>query len=137
MLAGLPKAPSRFNPFVKPRRATERQRYILRRMREIGFLSESDYQAALNEPLKLASQRAEKFTLAPYVAEAARQAAWEIFKQDTYSAGIVVHTTINAAEQRAANEALRKGVLALQLHAGAPMWAEFKDIAVRTAAAAD
>jgi penicillin-binding protein 1A len=111
MLAGLPKAPSRFNPFVNPRRATERQRYILRRMREIGFLSESDYQAALNEPLKLASQRAEKFTLAPYVAEAARQAAWEIFKQDTYSAGIVVHTTINAAEQRAANEALRKGVL--------------------------
>ena len=111
MLAGLPKAPSRFNPFVNPRRATERQRYILRRMREIGFLSESDYQVALNEPLKLASQRAERFTLAPYVAEAARQAAWEIFRQDTYSAGIVVHTTINAAEQRAANEALRKGVL--------------------------
>lgn len=111
MLAGLPKAPSRFNPFVNPRRATERQRYILRRMREIGFLPESDYQAALNEPLKLASQRTEKLTLAPYVAEAARQAAWELFRQDTYSAGIVVHTTIIAADQRAANEALRKGVL--------------------------
>jgi penicillin-binding protein 1A len=111
MLAGLPKAPSRFNPFVNPRRATERQRYILRRMREMGFLSETDYQAALNEPLKLASARTEKLAIAPYVAEAARQAAWELFRQDTYSAGIVVHTTIVAGEQRAANEALRKGVL--------------------------
>jgi penicillin-binding protein 1A len=111
MLAGLPKAPSRFNPFVNPRRATERQRYILRRMREMGFLSETDYQAALNEPLKLASARTEKLAMAPYVAEAARQAAWELFRQDTYSAGIVVHTTIVAGEQRAANEALRKGVL--------------------------
>ncbi|MEN9775320.1 MAG: hypothetical protein RL322_2390 [Pseudomonadota bacterium] len=111
MLAGLPKAPSRFNPFVNPRRATERQRYILRRMREMDFLSENDYQSALNEPLQLASARTERLTLAPYVAEAARQAAWELFRQDTYSAGIVVHTTIVAAEQRAANEAVRNGVL--------------------------
>jgi penicillin-binding protein 1A len=111
MLAGLPKAPSRFNPIVNPRRATERQRYILKRMRDAGFLSEADYQTALNEPLKLASARPERLSLAPYVAEAARQQAWELFRQDTYSAGIVVHTTIVSTEQRVANEAVRKGVV--------------------------
>lgn len=111
MLAGLPKAPSRFNPMVNPKRATERQRYILRRMRDSGFLTDAQYQAALDEPLRLAKPRQELLPLAPHAAEMARQLAWEQFREDTYSAGIVVHTTLLASEQRAANAAVRAGVL--------------------------
>ncbi|MEY4214003.1 MAG: hypothetical protein RL458_2229 [Pseudomonadota bacterium] len=111
MLAGLPKAPSRFNPMVNPKRATERQRYILRRMRDAGFLTDTQYQAALDEPLRLAKPRQELLPLAPHAAEMARQLAWEQFREDTYSAGLVVHTTLIAAEQRAANAAVRAGLL--------------------------
>ena len=111
MLAGLPKAPSRFNPMVNPKRATERQRYILRRMRDAGFLNDAQYQAALDEPLRLAKPRQELLPLAPHAAEMARQLAWEQFREDTYSAGIVVHTTLIASEQRAANAAVRAGIL--------------------------
>ncbi len=111
LLAGLPKAPSRFNPMVNPKRATERQRYILRRMRDNGFLTDAQYQAALDEPLRLARPKPELIPLAPHVAEMARQLAWEQYREDTYSAGIVIHTTIVSADQRAANAAVRRGVL--------------------------
>lgn len=111
MLAGLPKAPSRYNPVVNPKRATERQRYILRRMRDSGFLTDAQYQAALDEPLRIAKPRQELLPLAPHAAEMARQLAWEQFREDTYSAGLVVHTTLVAADQRAANAAVRAGLL--------------------------
>src|SRR5690606_28962952 len=74
MLAGLPKAPSRFNPFANRERATERQRYILRRMRENNFLTEEQYRTALETPLKYATPRNgfdDESEIAPYVAELA------------------------------------------------------------------
>jgi penicillin-binding protein 1A len=111
MLAGLPKAPSRFNPLVNPKRATERQRYILRRMREFNLIDENAYQAALNEPLKYASSSTDFAVNAPYVAEIARQAAHDMYKEDSYTAGIRVYTTILAEDQAAANAALKQGVL--------------------------
>ena len=111
MLAGLPKAPSRFNPLVNPKRATERQRYILRRMLEVNFIDEPAYQAALNETLKYASSTTDFILNAPYVAEIARQAAYDLYKEDSYTAGIKVYTTILSEDQTAANAAVKQGVL--------------------------
>ncbi len=111
MLAGLPKAPSRFNPFVNPKRATERQHYILRRMHESGFLSDDQLQAAQKQELKLLPSVAEFPVQAPYVAELARVLAQELYKEDVYSAGLNVYTTILSEDQKNANAALKQGVL--------------------------
>ncbi len=111
MLAGLPKAPSRYNPIENPKRATERQRYILRRMRESGFLKDDEYQVALKEELKYVAQSIDYALDAPYVAELARQLAYELYKEDSYTAGLNIYTTILAEDQRAANQALKQGVI--------------------------
>jgi len=111
MLAGLPKAPSLYNPLVNPKRATERQHYILARMHEIGSLTEAEYQNALKQPLRYASPAGELAQQAPYAAELARLLAYDLFKDDIYTAGISVHTTIRAAEQRVATGAVRQGVI--------------------------
>src|SRR5690606_25176468 len=112
MLAGLPKAPSRYNPFANRERATERQRYILRRMRENNFLTEEQYRVALDTPLKYATPRSgldDEDELAPYVAELARQLTQAIFEGDSYTAGLRVYTTIDTRDQEAARNALRQG----------------------------
>ncbi len=111
VLAGLPKAPSRFNPMVNPKRAIERQRYILGRMRDNGFLSDDEYRAALAQPLSFMPAHADYPVHAPYVAELARQLAFELYREQIYSAGLKIYTTILAADQRSANEALEQGVL--------------------------
>ncbi len=110
VLAGLPKAPSRFNPMVNPGRAIERQRYILGRMREAGFLTQPQYEAALAERLVFMPARADYPVEAPYVAELARQLAFDLYREDIYSAGLKVYTTIRPRDQKAANAALEKGV---------------------------
>ena len=112
MLAGLPKAPSAYNPVVNPRRAKIRQQYVLGRMRSLGHLSEEQYQAALKEELRLQPDRGDYAVKAPYVAELARMLAYEQFRDETYISGLNVHTTVLSADQRAANAAVRDGVLA-------------------------
>ena len=111
MLAGLPKAPSLYNPLVNPKRATERQRYILGRMLEAGFLSQAAYEEALAEELRFSPPSNNPKLSAPYVAELARQLAYEMFSEDIYTAGLNVYTTVQSADQRAANAAVRQGVL--------------------------
>ncbi len=111
MLAGLPKAPSRYNPIENPKRATERQRYILRRMFENDFINEEQYQTALKQELRYVAATTEYAVSAPYVAELARQLAYDLFREDTYTAGLSVTTTVLAEDQRAANAALKQGVL--------------------------
>jgi penicillin-binding protein 1A len=113
MLAGLPQAPSRQNPFVNPKRARERQQYVLRRMHEVGWLSDAQYKAALAEPLRLnnAGDR-DAFPLrADYVAEMARAAIYEQYGEPAYVSGLRVFTTIRRKDQEAADEAMRQGVL--------------------------
>jgi penicillin-binding protein 1A len=110
MLAGLPKAPSRFNPLVNPQRAAERQRYILRRMTEAGFLSQAEYTAALGEKLRFASPDVSYALEAPYVAELARRLVWDLYREESYVSGLVVHTTVLAEDQKVANAALRNGI---------------------------
>jgi penicillin-binding protein 1A len=115
MLAGLPKAPSAFNPVSNLRRATLRQHYVLRRMLEAGFIDQAAFETARNEPLKLASgaARAEARIAGggDFVAEMARQIAVDQFGDDAYLLGIKIITTVTRAEQAAAQRALRQGVL--------------------------
>ena len=115
MLAGLPKAPSRYNPVVNPERATARQRYVLRRMNDLGFISDKELEIARATPLRLAQGRnAERITPAvhaEFVAEMARQLAYDQFKDSAYTSGIKIITTINQADQQAAYEGLRHGLI--------------------------
>jgi penicillin-binding protein 1A len=111
MLAGLPKAPSAYNPVVNPKRARIRQQYVLGRMRSLGSLTEEQYQAAIKEELRLQPDRGDFAVKAPYVAEFARMLAYEQFRDETYVGGLNVYTTVLADDQRAANAAVRQSVL--------------------------
>lgn len=118
LLAGLPKAPSRYNPFVNPKRAQERQRYVLRRMHTLNYIDDATYQAALAEPLKVKKQRSVHEVSADYVAEIARQAMYEKYKDAIYSSGMRVYTTILKANQEAANRAVVQGIINYELRQG-------------------
>ncbi|WP_417069063.1 penicillin-binding protein 1A [Niveibacterium terrae] len=113
MLAGLPKAPSAYNPVTNPKRAGLRQQYVLRRMHELHYIDDSQYQTALETPLKvLHGTRTETYPVhAEYVAEMARQMAVDQFKEAAYTSGIRVITTISSTAQEAAYSALRRGLI--------------------------
>lgn len=111
MLAGLPKAPSAYNPVVNPNRAKLRQQYVLRRMHELGYITDTQHAAALKEPLIVKRELAGYAVHAEHAAEMARQIAAERFPEDVYSRGMKVYTTLIKAEQEAAYNSLRKGVM--------------------------
>ncbi|WP_317203206.1 penicillin-binding protein 1A [Janthinobacterium sp.] len=111
MLAGLPKAPSAYNPVVNPKRARTRQQYILQRMHQLGYISDAQFETARAEELKVKTDSSEFGVHAEYVAEMARQLVYEQFKEDTYTRGLNVYTTITKADQDAAYLALRRGVM--------------------------
>lgn len=111
MLAGLPKAPSAYNPIANPRRAKIRQQYVLRRMFELGFISEEQHTQALKEPLIIKRELSEYPVNAEFVAEMARQIAADSFPDDVYTRGMKVYTTLHRADQEAAYRSLRKGVM--------------------------
>jgi len=111
MLAGLPKAPSAYNPVVNPTRARTRQQYILQRMHLLGYINDAQFEQAKNEQLKIKSDSTAFGVHAEYVAEMARQLVYEQFKEDTYTRGLNVFTTITKADQDAAYLALRRGVM--------------------------
>lgn len=111
MLAGLPKAPSAYNPIVNPKRAKLRQQYVLRRMHELGFITEAQQEAAFNEPLVLKRELGEYAVHAEFAAEMARQITAERFPEDVYTRGMQVYTTLIKAEQEAAYNSLRRGVM--------------------------
>ncbi|MBU0889570.1 MAG: penicillin-binding protein 1A [Gammaproteobacteria bacterium] len=111
MLAGLPKAPSAYNPISNPKRARSRQLYIIERMQENGFISELDAINAKKEELKIRSGLDNTRVHAEYVAEMARQLIFAQYGNEAYTRGLNVYTTLNAAEQDAAYGALRKGIM--------------------------
>jgi penicillin-binding protein 1A len=114
MLAGLPKAPSAYNPINNPRRATIRQRYIIERMLDNGFITSAQRDAALKEKLRLRSAQDAPIH-AEYVAEMARQSLFARYGEDTYTRGMRAVLTIRANEQQAAYRALRQGLLNFEL----------------------
>jgi penicillin-binding protein 1A len=111
MLAGLPKAPSAYNPIVNPDRARLRQEYVLRRMKELGFITDAQYQGALAQKLVFASQTDKDGFPAQYVAEMVRQAMYDRFREKAYTEGFRVYTTIDSHHQRWAYDALRAGLI--------------------------
>lgn len=111
MLAGLPKAPSAYNPVANPKRATARQQYIISRMHQLGYITQDQYEKARDEELKVKTDSAAFGIHAEYVAEMARQMVYEQFKEDTYTRGLNVFTTITKTDQDAAYLALRRGVM--------------------------
>jgi penicillin-binding protein 1A len=114
MLAGLPKAPSRFNPVVNPARAKSRQLYVLRRMEELNLISSQEFQNTKKEPLKVVYQKhkSREYPLrADYVAEMVRQEVYVRYKEETYTKGLRVYTTVRQLDQEAAYEAVRQGVM--------------------------
>ena len=131
MLAGLPKAPSAFNPVVNPKRARLRQQYVLRRMRELGFIDEHVHEEALKQALVIKRETNEFAVRAEFVAEMARQMAADRFPEDVYSRGLRVYTTILKSDQEAAHASLRKGVLDYDRrhgYRGAETYVEMGDI---------
>ncbi|MGQ3092685.1 MAG: penicillin-binding protein 1A [Roseateles sp.] len=110
MLAGLPKAPSAYNPINNPRRATIRQQYIIERMYETGFITEEQRDAAKVEKLRIRPV-VESVSHAEFVAEAARQLIFSQYGDEAYSRGLNVYLTLNSAEQNTAYRALRRGIL--------------------------
>ncbi|MDE1545881.1 penicillin-binding protein 1A [Dechloromonas agitata] len=131
MLAGLPKAPSAYNPVVNPNRARIRQQYVLRRMHELGYINDTQHAAALKEPLVVKRELAGYAVHAEYVAEMARQITAERFPEEVYSRGMKVYTTIIKAEQEAAYLSLRKGVMDYDRrhgYRGAESYLDMKDI---------
>ena len=111
MLAGLPKAPSSFNPVVNPKRAKLRQQYVLRRMRELNFINDEQWQIADKQPLSVKKSVNEYSVKADHFAEMVRQVVYERFQEDTYTRGLKVYTTLSVAHQEAAYTAVRKGVI--------------------------
>jgi penicillin-binding protein 1A len=111
MLAGLPKAPSSFNPVVNPKRAKQRQLYVLRRMHELGHITDAQLAEAQKAPLLVKHETNEYALHADYVAEMVRQMLFERFSEDVYTKGFRVYTTITKADQDAAYAAVRRGVL--------------------------
>jgi len=111
MLAGLPKAPSAYNPFVNPKRARVRQLYIIERMLDNGFITKAQAEQARQEPMTVRATVQKNRIHAEYVAEMVRQMMFEQYGADTYTSGLNVYTTILAQDQQAAYEALRKGIM--------------------------
>jgi len=110
MLAGLPKAPSAYNPIANPARATQRQLYIIGRMLDHGFITQEQHDVARAQQLKYRSP-AEVPVHAEYVAEAARQLVFSQYGDEAYARGLNVYLSINATDQMVAYRALRKGIM--------------------------
>ena len=111
MLAGLPKAPSAYNPISNPKRARARQQYIIERMEENGFITAQQAEQAKKEELKIRTEPDNTRIHAEYVAEMARQLIFAQYGNEAYTRGLNVYTTLNAAEQEAAYVALRRGIM--------------------------
>ena len=139
MIAGLPKAPSTYNPVTNPERALLRRNYVLRRMHELNFITQEQLDQAIAEPVTASIHGSMAELSAPYLAEMVRDELLSRYGKDAYTLGLNVYTTIKHPLQEAANRALHDNLMAyeqrhgyrgaekhLQLsdQAGAEEWAE-------------
>ena len=111
MLAGLPKAPSAYNPISNPKRARARQLYILERMQSQGFITQAQMEAAKAQSLQIKQGGIASEVPSEYVAEMARQLIFAQYGDETYTRGLNVYTTIKAEQQIAAYKSLRAGIM--------------------------
>jgi penicillin-binding protein 1A len=120
MLAGLPKAPTKFSPYNDWKRARERQAYVLERMHADGYISVAQVEAARAEPIALITSEAPLSRVAaPYAVEHIRKWAEQRFGEELlFGAGLEIQTTIDMKQQLAAEDAVRKGLYALDARLG-------------------
>jgi penicillin-binding protein 1A len=118
LLAGLPQAPSGYNPYINPKRAIERQHAVLSDMRRYKMISDADYDEALQQKLVFKMSKSARNFSADYVAEIVRQTLYEQYQDSIYSSGLKVYTTIKKANQEAANIAVLQGILEYQRRQG-------------------
>ena len=118
LLAGLPKAPTGYNPYVNPKRAITRQHEVLRDMQRYGFIDAVKFDTAMQQTLKFKSSKLSKDLDADYVAEIVRQMLYERYQEAIYSSGMKVYTTIKKTNQEAANNAVLLGILEYQRRQG-------------------
>ena len=112
MIAGLPKAPSRYNPINRPKRAKIRRDYILLRMQEQGYITEAQYKEALSEGISAKVYQVEAETYAPYIAEMARAQAEERYGvENMYTLGLKIYTTLDSRQQDIALKTVRKHLI--------------------------
>ena len=111
LLAGLPKAPSRFNPFNNYDLAIKRQKDVLASMLRHGFIDESTYILALDQPINLKESKVKKDVDAEFIAEMVRKDLFDEFGEKIYSSGLKVFTTIKSKNQKLANQAVRDGII--------------------------
>ncbi len=111
MLAGLPKAPSAYNPITNPKRARARQLHIIERMVENGFITADQAAVAKKEDLKVRSSSDNTRVHAEYAAETVRQLMYAQYGDETYTRGLNVYTTLRASQQEVAYKALRRGLM--------------------------
>ena len=111
MLAGLPKAPSTYNPIANPKRARIRQLYIIDRMEENKFITSAQASTAKQQDVSVKTASAAGRIHGEYVAETVRQLVYSQYGEDTYTRGINVYTTLRSTDQNVAYKALRKGIM--------------------------
>lgn len=111
MLAGLPQRPSMHNPYVNPAYAKLRQQHILEHMHALGWITDTQFDQAMHEPLRLNSSAQPFSTHAEYAAELVRQQIAKQFPDDVYTHGYVVTTTLKKSDQDAAYDAVRRNVI--------------------------
>ena len=113
MLAGLPKAPSRYSPYANPERARERQVYVLTRLRDLGWVAPEEFEAALNEPMEYKAAEDPSWKIGPYYLEEVRRELVDMYGEDTvYAGGLQVRTAVDLEHQAYADQALRQGLRA-------------------------
>lgn len=111
LLAGLPKAPSRYSPYGNPERARERQLYVLSRLREHGWITQAELDAAISEPLNYRAQEDPSWKIGPYYLEEVRRQLVERYGEDmVYGGGLQVRTAVDMEHQVIADQALRSGL---------------------------
>lgn len=118
LLAGLPNAPSAYNPIYHPDRALARRNWVLHRMLDQGFINNDEYEQAIDEPLNVAYHVPKIAFSAPYVAEMARQFMYDKFGEKAYTDGYKVYTTIKKADQIAATNAIHTQVIDYDIRHG-------------------
>jgi penicillin-binding protein 1A len=110
LLAGLPKAPSAFNPLINPKRAFARQQYIIDRMLETGFITREQHTAAKAEKVSLRPP-VDSSAHAEFIAETVRQLIYAQYRDEAYTRGLSVYTTVDSRDQEVAYKSLRKGLM--------------------------
>jgi penicillin-binding protein 1A len=111
MIAGLPKAPSRFNPVANPERAQLRRDYVINRMLKLGFITEAEHDKAIAEPVNAKLYQAAIDLQAPYIGEMVRDHMYAKYGENAYTDGYKIFVTIDAQLQQAAQESLRQALL--------------------------